>query len=101
MQINVNEPDAIVRATLVWSDPPATPVAPSLDPPDLMLVNDLDLRIQDSTTTHMPWILNPAVPSAAATRGDNFRDNVEQVLISGGGPGAYFVTVTHKGTLTE
>ena len=99
VQINVNEPDAIVRATLVWSDPPAAPVAPSLDPPDLMLVNDLDLRIQDSTTTHMPWILNPAVPSASATRGDNFRDNVEQVLISSGGPGAYFVTVTHKGTL--
>ena len=99
VQINVNEPNAIVRATLVWSDPPAAPVAPSLDPPDLMLVNDLDLRIQDSTTTHMPWILNPAVPSASATRGDNFRDNVEQVLISSGGPGAYFVTVTHKGTL--
>ena len=99
VQINVNEPNAIVRATLVWSDPPAAPVAPSLDPPDLMLVNDLDLRIQDSSTTHMPWILNPAVPSASATRGDNFRDNVEQVLISSGGPGAYFVTVTHKGTL--
>jgi len=99
VQINVNEPNAVVRATLVWSDPPAVPVTPSLDPPDLMLVNDLDLRIQDSTTTHMPWILNPAVPTAAATRGDNFRDNVEQVLISGGGPGAYFVTITHKGTL--
>ena len=99
VQINVNEPDAIVRATLVWSDPPATPVAPSLDPSDLMLVNDLDLRIQDSSTTHMPWVLNPAVPSASATRGDNFRDNVEQVLTSSGGPGAYFVTVSHKGTL--
>jgi hypothetical protein len=99
VQINVNEPNAVVRATLVWSDPPATPVAPSLDPPDLMLVNDLDLRIHDSATTHMPWILNPAVPSAAATRGDNFRDNVEQVLISGSGPGAYFVTITHKGIL--
>ncbi|MDH4019347.1 MAG: S8 family serine peptidase, partial [Xanthomonadales bacterium] len=101
VQINVNEPDAIVRATLVWSDPPATPVAPSLDPSDLMLVNDLDLRIQDSTSTHMPWVLNPAMPSAAATRGDNFRDNVEQVLINGGGPGAYFITVNHKGNLLD
>ena len=99
VQINTNEPDAIIVATLVWSDPPATPVAPSLDPPDLMLVNDLDLRIQSATTTHLPWILDPAVPSAAATRGDNFRDNVEQVLISNGGPGAYFVTINHKGTL--
>jgi hypothetical protein len=99
VQINVNEPDAIVRATLVWSDPPATPVAPSLDPSDLMLVNDLDLRIQDSSSTHMPWVLDPALPSASATRGDNFRDNVEQVLINGGGPGAYFVTVSHKGDL--
>jgi hypothetical protein len=43
--LSVNAPDAVVTATLVWADPPGTPAAPALDPPDLMLVNDLDLRI--------------------------------------------------------
>jgi len=101
IQINVNEPDAEVTATLVWTDAPGTPPTPEgvLDPPDKMLVNDLDLRIHDASTTHFPWALNPAFPASAATTGDNDRDNVEQVEINGGGPGAYFVEVSHKGTL--
>ena len=101
IQINVNEPDAEVTATLVWTDAPGTPVTPEgvLDPTDKMLVNDLDLRIHDASSTHLPWLLNPAFPASAATTGDNDRDNVEQVEINGGGPGAYFVEVRHKGTL--
>jgi len=97
--VNVADGDAILTATLVWADPPGTPVAPTLDPPDLMLVNDLDLRIIRGGTTHYPWVLNPAVPAAAATRGDNFRDNVEQVQVDGGGAGSYTVRVSHKGSL--
>jgi hypothetical protein len=100
-QVNVNEPEAVIKATLVWTDPPGTPVAASIDPTDLMLVNDLDLRITSADGIHQPWILDPAVPEATATTGDNFRDNVEQVLIADGGPGAYFVEVTHKGTLLD
>lgn len=99
VQIDINEPEADITATLVWTDPPGTPVAPSLDPPDLMLVNDLDLRIHSATGTHLPWILDPAAPASAATTGDNFRDNVEQVEIQGVGPGAYIVEITHKNTL--
>jgi hypothetical protein len=34
-----------LRATLVWTDVPGTPPEPALNPPDLMLVNDLDMRI--------------------------------------------------------
>jgi hypothetical protein len=97
--VNVTNPDSQITATLVWMDPPGTPVAPSLDPPDLMLVNDLDLRITDGGTTYMPWVLDPAVPGAAATKGDNFRDNVEQVEVVGVGPGVFTVEVSHKGTL--
>jgi hypothetical protein len=98
-QINVNEPDAVITATLVWTDPPGTPPPASLDPPDRMLVNDLDLRIHDASTTYLPWVLNPAAPGDPASVGDNDRDNVEQVVVSSGGPGAYMVEISHKGTL--
>ncbi len=98
VQINVTETAARITATLVWADPPGTPVALTLDPPDSMLVNDLDLRINNGTT-HMPWVLNPASPAAAATTGDNVRDNVEQVVIDNAGTGSYFIAVSHKGTL--
>jgi hypothetical protein len=99
--VNVNVPGAndSLTATLVWADPAGTPVPPSLDPTDLMLVNDLDLRITKSPVTYMPWVLNPAAPADAATTGDNFRDNVEQVVINGGGSGTYTIEVSHKGTL--
>jgi hypothetical protein len=91
-----------VKATICWTDLPGTPVVPlSLDPPDRMLVNDLDLRIiGPGFTIYRPWILDPASPAAAATTGDNDRDNVEVVLIDGAPAGNYTVQITHKGTLT-
>jgi hypothetical protein len=98
--ITVSQPDAIVKVTLVWMDPPATPVEPSLDPTDSMLVNDLDLRVDDTVAVYRPWVLNPAAPAEPATTGDNSRDNVEQVVIDGAQSGAYTVQVSHKGTLT-
>ena len=97
VEISVTNANAVLVATLVWTDPPGTPVPLALDAPDSMLVNDLDLRIKKGPATYLPWILNPAVPAAAATTGDNFRDNVEQVVASGGGTGSYFVEVSHKG----
>jgi len=96
---SVADSDSVLTATLVWTDPPGTPPAPSLDPPDLMLVNDLDLRIVNGPTTHFPWVLNPANPAAAATTGDNFRDNVEQVEVLNPGPGSFTIEVSHKGAL--
>ncbi len=96
---NVSQADSVIRVTLVWADPPGTPPAPVLDPPDLMLVNDLDLRVRQGGSTWSPWVLNPAAPADAATTGDNFRDNVEQVVVTGAGSGAYQVEISHKGTL--
>ena len=93
--------EATLTATLVWADPPGTVVPPSLDPPDLMLVNDLDLRISKAPVVHKPWILDPTTPSAAAIRGDNVRDNVEQVYVESAAPGTYIVEVSHKGTLLD
>jgi len=87
-----------LKVTICWTDPAGTPpVEGMLDPTDLMLVNDLDLRITDGGTTFYPFILNPNSPTTPATTGDNFRDNVEQVLIPTPSTGIYTVTVTHKG----
>ena len=90
-----------VTATLCWTDPPG-PTAPyQVDPTGTRLVNDLDLRIEylDGGTTHHSWLLDPANPSAAATTGDNDRDNVKKVEIASPLPGAYRVVVEVDGTL--
>lgn len=90
-----------VSLTLVWTDPPGTPPLASLNPTDPMLVNDLDLRLEEATVgwLYEPWILDPANPSAAASRGDNVRDNVEQVEVTSIPASDYIVRVSHKGTL--
>ncbi|MBT8053089.1 MAG: S8 family serine peptidase [Xanthomonadales bacterium] len=97
--VSVTSPDAVLKATLVWADPPGSPPAPALDPADLMLVNDLDLRISRGGNEWLPWVLDPANPAAAATTGDNIRDNVEQVKVNSADTCAYTVRVAHKGTL--
>lgn len=93
--------DPFMRATLAWNDPAGTPPPNSLDPITPMLVNDLDLRITrlSDNTTFLPWRLNVANPSAAATTADNSVDNVEQVFIGAPQGGDYRITVTHKGAL--
>lgn len=87
-----------LRVTICWTDPPGTPPAPSLNPPTPMLVNDLDLRVDGDT--YKPWILDPANRTAAATVGDNFRDNVEQVYVAYPAPGNHVITVSNKGNLS-
>jgi subtilisin family serine protease len=91
-----------IRATLCWTDPPATALE-ELDNPSPRLINDLDLRIIDPNgSIYYPYILNPAMPAYPATTGDNARDNVEQVYIpSPNSPGIYSVKITHKGALTD
>jgi len=92
---------APLEVTICWTDPAGTPPSSGTeDPANLMLVNDLDIRVSDGVTTYYPWRLNPASPTAAATTGDNFRDNVEKIYIASPIPGAtYTITVSHKGTL--
>ncbi|GAB3706220.1 hypothetical protein GCM10027592_39480 [Spirosoma flavus] len=88
-----------LMSTICWTDPVGT-ASTTLNDRTPKLVNDLDIRITDGKTATLPWILNPDNPSAAATRGDNIRDNVEQVLIADPTPGkSYTITVTSKNTL--
>ena len=51
------------------------------------LVNDLDLSVTDGSNNYKPWILNPAPAfvQAAATRGIDRLNNIEQVTIDNPG----------------
>ena len=113
-----------IKVMICWTDPPyqtstiaglggdvTNPEVGPADsdhvatPPVQRLMNDLDLRVisPDGQTTHLPWVLDPADdpanPLKKATVGDNFRDNIEQVVISNPVPGDYTLQITHKGSL--
>lgn len=89
-------------ATVAWTDHEGTvSAAGTLNERTPKLVNDLDVRISSSATGVVtPWVLDPANPASAATRGDNVIDNVEQVYIPSAVNGAtYTVSVSNKGVL--
>ncbi len=91
-----------LQVTIVWTDDPGIPVAAALDPSDVMLVNDLDLRITESANTYYPWKLDGNNPTNAATQNsENNVDNVEMVTISNPVGGTdYTIVVDHDGTLS-
>jgi len=94
------EGDAPLRATLCWTDPPGEALT-WVDETVPALVNDLDLRIlgPDGTTLWNPYLPKKDSPAA---RGDNTRDNVEQVYVAAPPtPGLYTLKVSHKGVLEE
>jgi len=89
-----------ITATIAWTDRAGTVPVRSLDPEDLMLVNDLDIVITDgSGNESLPWILDPANPPAAATKGNNFRDNVEKIEFDNPDARPYTLRISHKGQL--
>jgi len=90
-----------IRATISWTDRPGSAPSPSLNPSTKMLVNDLDIRVKRNSdnTVFMPYVLNKANPSAAATTGDNSIDNVEQVYLATPSAGTYTITITGKGSM--
>ncbi|UCC30484.1 MAG: right-handed parallel beta-helix repeat-containing protein, partial [Phycisphaerales bacterium] len=102
LPISTDGTSSELRATICWTDPPGTPPGNLLDPPDKMLVNDLDLRIERVSPegTYDPWVLDPSDPGSAATTGDNDTDNVEQVVVYSPGVNDFTVRVTHKGGLS-
>ena len=96
-----------LKASLSWIDPAATPFTTDEDLKDnhtSRLVNDLDLRIIDTTdgTVYYPWKLNIDNPMDNATKGDNLVDNIEQVVIDSPVAGrTYKVEVSNKNTLVN
>lgn len=96
-----------LKATISWIDPAAVPFTTDNDLQSnttSRLVNDLDLRIIDTTTNtiYYPWKLNVASPMDNAGKGDNTVDNVEQVLLETPIAGrTYRIEVSNKGTLNN
>ncbi len=89
-----------LKVTICWTDPAGAVQAAKVDPTTRVLVNDLDLRVIDPANgQHLPWVLSAADPDAAATRGDNIVDNIEQVYIQTPDEGMYTIRITHKGNL--
>ncbi|QQL50090.1 S8 family serine peptidase [Mucilaginibacter ginkgonis] len=88
-------------STICWTDPQGTITADgTVNSRTPKLINDLDIKVSDGTTTYLAWVLDPDHPNAAATTGNNIRDNVEQVYIANPVPGRqYTISITHKGTL--
>ncbi|MBK6419786.1 MAG: S8 family serine peptidase [Ignavibacteria bacterium] len=109
--VKAKRADRKLRITIAWSDPPATVTeggaVEAAYKTDTMpkLVNDVDMWIDvkangNVTELHRPWILNFKNPKALATRGRNFRDNVEQVVIDNPVVGKiYRVNVVTNGPL--
>ena len=93
-------PDKKMTITITWTDPAGTPTTRSLDPTDLMLVNDLDIQLIDEQgEITLPWILNPADPDDSATRGNNFRDNIEKIELESPKQLLYTLRISHKDEL--
>jgi hypothetical protein len=97
-----------LKATIAWTDPPGVGESDTnYNDPTPKLVNDLDLRLIDSNgITNYPYVLNAdltnrsaSARAAAATTGDDSRNNVEQVCVTNPIAGDYTVLITHKGTL--
>lgn len=92
-----------IIATICWTDPAGSVDEVNvLNNPTPKLVNDLDMRINSNNSIYFPWIMTPTVPSAAATKGDNYLDNVEKIEIDSIVPGqVYTIKVTHKNSLSN
>ncbi len=87
-------------ASITWTDRQGDVLPGGIEDDDSpRLINDLDLKlIDENLDAHLPWILDHTNFTAPATKGDNFRDNVEKVEILSPS-GDYTVRVTHKGNL--
>lgn len=84
-------------ASITWTDVPGTPSNGTANDGTAVLVNDLDLRVTNTSETFLPWRLTAV---DANEKGDNTVDPFERVDV-GVGTGEYTITVTHKGTLTN
>lgn len=90
-----------LKVTISWIDPAGTSTS-AHNSRVSKLVNDLDLRIIDTSTNtiYYPWKLDANNPMTPATKADNTVDNVEQVVIDAPvGNRNYRIEITNKGTL--
>lgn len=81
-----------LRVTAVWTDPQGSSAAIQA------LVNNINIRLESpSGITFLPWVKDADNPAAAATRGNNDIDNIEQVLVVNPEQGRWTLTVSAAG----
>ena len=86
LKITDNTPK--LKVTLVWDDYPAELTASQT------LVNDLDIKLYDPLGNwYSPWVLDPNNPSSPATKGTDYRNNVEQIEVDNPIKGTWTVRV--------
>ncbi|MFV8355535.1 S8 family peptidase [Flavobacterium sp. XS1P32] len=76
-----------LKISLVWTD---------LEAPTnstFCLVNDLDLTLNSSTETVLPWVLNATNPDAPATKATDHLNTIEQIELTNPQDQAYTLTV--------
>jgi len=89
-----------VMVTISWTDPAGPEQGTTEDDTTSRLVNDLDVILENEDgDLFYPWTMS-GVHNAAATKGNNVKDNVEKVEIDVPS-GVYTITVSHKGTLVN
>lgn len=89
-----------LMASISWTDPAGPINEGTVDLATPVLVNDLDIRVTNGSSTFFPWKLTAAQPFLAATTGDNIVDPFEKIQVNNAN-GDYTITITHKGTLEE
>ncbi|MFY8021688.1 MAG: S8 family serine peptidase [Bacteroidia bacterium] len=102
IKIRIKQTSDTLKATICWTDPKAATGTPAYNDSTLKLINHLDMRLRLlGNTIAYPFVLNPNLPAQAATKGDNFRDNIEQIHETGLSSNVYEMLINHKGTLTN
>ncbi len=84
-----------LMASISWTDRPGT-ANTIVNNPNAVLVNDLDIRVTQGSTTSNPWRLTGITTNGT---GDNTVDPFERVDVANAS-GTYTITVSHKGSLT-
>ena len=93
-----------LTVALSWNDPAGTPLYTDVhNDATPVLVNGLDVRVTSDSNTYFPWFMEPNSThdnyTDAASKGDNYRDNIEIVNVKIIEAGEYIVNISHKGTL--
>ncbi len=100
IKIRINNNSDTLKASICWTDPKAATANPAYNDTTLKLINDLDMRLMNQgNVIAYPFILNPYQPALPATKGDNYRDNFEQIFESGLSSGVYEMNIFHKAQL--
>ncbi|MFY8108411.1 MAG: S8 family serine peptidase, partial [Bacteroidia bacterium] len=100
IKVRINNQTDTLKASICWTDPKAVTANPAYNDTTLKLVNDLDMRLMNlGNTVSYPFILNPNLPALPATKGDNFRDNFEQIFETSLSAGVYEMNIFHKAQL--